>query len=413
MKRKTTLKVSGMHCATCKITVEKALKSLDGVENVSVNLNNETASVEYDGDRVKPSEIIGAIEDGGYGVINEKVAIKIGGMHCATCVNSVEEALKTLGVETTVNLNTERAYVTYNPDNVTIDDMKRIIEDSGYQFLGIEGRGGDEEKKIREKDLRDKLIRIVVGLSFSLPLMALMLLNVHLSGYLTLSIVTIPFIYVSHPIFRAAYHSLKAKTLSMDVMYSFAMGVAFISSLFGTLEVLPENFMFYDTALMLAAFLMVGRYLETRARRRTLMAIKKLIALQPKNVTVIRHGREEEIPIEEIAKGEILLVRVGEHVPTDGGVEEGEGWIDESMISGEPIPVLKGVDSRVVGGTIVKDGFLKIKATRIGEETLLAQIIKLVQDAQGTKPRIQMLADRVVNYFLPAVLGIAIVTLIV
>jgi len=417
--KKAKIKISGMNCASCALNVEKSLKNLDGVDEAQVNLNIEEADVEFDPEKLKLSELESAVENAGYGVVNEKVTLKIGGMTCAMCVKAIEEVLSKLdGVtEVTVNLAAERAYVTYNPKMTSIQDMKEAIEDIGYQYLGVEGEETqDMEEKIRKEDLRSKRNRIIVGFGVSIPLLIIAYANIPLPiplPYFMLMVSLIPFIYVSYPIFIAASRALRNGLLDMDVMYSLGIGVAFVASLLGTFQiVLTPEFMFYDTALMLAAFLMLGRYLEARAKGNTSTAIKKLIGLQPKTATIIRDGQEMEIKIEEVETDDLVVVKPGEKVPADGKVVDGESYVDESAITGEPLPVFKDSGKNVVGGTINQNGVLKFRATKIGKDTVLAQIIKLVEMAQGSKPPVQRVADRAVTYFIPTILTIALVAFI-
>ncbi|MHA1463178.1 MAG: heavy metal translocating P-type ATPase [Candidatus Heimdallarchaeota archaeon] len=416
-RKKIELKVSGMTCASCVTTIEKSLSNLGGVTKAQVNLGTETASIEYDSTKLKLPDLEKAITDVGYEVINEKAVIKIGGMTCAMCVKTNEEALKKLDgvISANVNLGAEKAYVTYNSKLITIADLKKAIEAVGYQFLGVEGEETEDlEEKARAKGLKEKRNRIIIGFSVSIPLMALMYIPLDWPfpmAYFML-VVSLPvFVYVSHPIFIAGYRALKNKTLNMDVMYSMGIGVAFVSSIFGTFEiVLTREFLFYETAVMLATFLTLGRYLETRAKGKTSEAIKKLIGLQPKTATIIRDNSEIEIPIEDVQVNDIVVVKPGEKIPVDGIVVDGESYVDESMISGEPIPVLKKKNRSVVGGTINKNGVITFKATKIGKDTVLSQIITLVQEAQGSKPPVQRIADMAVAYFIPTVLAIAIIS---
>jgi Cu+-exporting ATPase len=336
-----------------------------------------------------------------------KATLKIGGMTCAMCVKTIENVLGSLDgiVSVTVNLGAEKAYVTYNPWIVTIAGMKKAVEDAGYQYLGVEG----EEAEDLETAKRN---RFIVGFAVSIPLMILMYAPVTLPfpmAYLMLLVSTPAFVYVSYPIFSAAYRSLKNKNLNMDVMYSMGIGVAFGSSLLGTFGIiLTGEFRFYDTALMLAAFLMLGRYLESRAKGKTSEAIKRLIGLQPKTATVLREDQAMELPIEDVQINDIIRVKPGEKIPVDGEVIEGESYVDEAMITGEPIPVLKQEGASVVGGTLNKNSVLTFRATKIGRETVLSQIIQLVEEAQGSRPPVQRIADKAVSYFIPAVLGIAL-----
>lgn len=418
-KKNANIKISGMSCASCAINVEKSLQTLEGVDKAHVNLGTEEATVEYDPEKLKLAALENAVEDAGYGVINEKVTIKIGGMTCAMCVKAIEDVLNKIeGVsDVNVNLASEKAYVTYNPKMTSILEFKEAITDLGYQYLGVEGEEtSDVEEEIRRKDLEGKRNRIIVGFGFAIPLMIIMLGNIETPIYMPyflLLVSIVPFIYVSYPIFTAAYRSLRNGNLDMDVMYSMGIGVAFVASVLGTFNiVLTPEFLFYETALMLAAFLMLGRYLETRAKGRTSTAIKKLIGMQAKKATVIRNNTEIEIPIEEVEIKDIVVVKPGEKVPADGKVVSGESYVDESAITGEPIPVFKNPGKNVVGGTVNKNGALKFEASRIGKDTVLAQIIRLVESAQGSKPPVQRIADKAVTYFIPTVLTIAIVSFI-
>lgn len=419
-KKKAELKISGMTCANCVTTIEKSLSNLDGVLSASVNLGTEIGSIEYDPEKLNLSDLESTVKNAGYDVINEQVIIKIGGMTCANCVATVEKALRKLdGVgATNVNLGSEKAYVTYNPNLISIASMRSAIEGAGYQYLGLEGEETvDLEEKLREKNLRAKRNRIIIGFAVSMPLMALMYIPLSWPfpmAYFMLVVSTPVFIYVSHPIFSAGYRALKNKSLNMDVMYSMGIGVAYVSSLFGTFEVvLTRDFLFYETAVMLATFLTFGRYLETRAKGKTSEAIKKLMGLQAKTAIVIRDNKEIKIAIEDVLVHDIVVVKPGEKVPVDGLVVDGESYVDESMITGEPIPVLKKKDQNVVGGTLNKDGALRVSATKIGKDTVLAQIIKLVGEAQSSKPPVQRIADKAVAYFIPTVLTIALISFLV
>lgn len=423
-KNKAEIKIAGMHCASCALNVEKSLNKLEGVAKAQVNFGTEKATVEYDANKVELQELEDTVEEAGYGVVNEKAIIKIGGMTCAMCVQAIEGVLKKIdGISAvTVNLAAEKAYVTYNPQMTSVNEMKDAIENLGYEYLGLEGEiSGDREDKLREADLKGKRNRFIVAFAVSIPLMILMYAGVMMPfnmAYFMLAVTILPFIYVSYPIFSAAYRSLQIRTLNMDVMYSMGIGVAFFSSILGTFNVvLTPEFMFYETALMLAGFLMFGRWLESRAKGRTGTAIKKLLGLQAKNATVLRDegasSVEIQIPTEDVVVGDIVLVKPGERIPVDGKVVSGESYVDESMITGEPIPNLKIAGSSVVGGTINQNGVLKFRSEKIGKDTVLAQIIKLVESAQGSKPPVQRIADQAVSYFIPTVLTIAIVSFIV
>ncbi|HPZ32802.1 MAG TPA: heavy metal translocating P-type ATPase [Methanoculleus sp.] len=417
-KRKAELKVTGMHCASCALNVERALAAREGVHDARVNLATGTASVDYDPAKTTIADIEQAVADAGYGVLKSTATVRIGGMVCASCASVVEASLTGLdGVyDARVNLAAENAYIVYNPELVTIADIRAAIEDAGYTYLGLEEEiPADIEEKMREEDLREKFRRFTIGFAVSVPLFVIMLLGIPgmlalpVSFNLILLIITLPvFVYVSAPIFKAAAAALRHRALTMDVMYAMGIGVAYGASILGTFEVLltPE-FAFYDTAVMLASFLTLGRYLEARAKGKTSDAIRSLVGLRPKTATVIRDGREVEVPVEAVVPGDIIIVRPGEKVPVDGVVVGGESSVDESMITGEPIPVEKREGDAVVGGTLNVNGVLRVRAERVGKEMVLAQIIRLVREAQGSKPSVERIADVAVSYFIPAVLAVA------
>lgn len=349
--------------------------------------------------------------------INNKLAsvsIKVGGMRCASCASIIEKSLKKLAgvVDVSVNLNAETVYVTYDPIKTSIASMKEAIEAAGYQFYGVaKAEVADIDETAHQKSIQQLRNRMLVGFFSGAILMALTFLPLKLPlpmSYVMLIIAAPTFFYTGLPIFNGAYRSLLHRQLNMDVMYSLGIGVAFVASLLSTLKLLSHDFLFYETAILLSAFLTLGRYLETRAKGKTTTAIKRLIALQSRTATVVR-DKELEIPITEVKVGDIILVKPGEKIPVDGEVIAGESYVDESMLTGEPIPRLKLPGDSVIGGTINKNGVLKFRAEKIGDETVLAQIIRLVEQALGSKPPIQRIADRIVSYFIPVVLGIAII----
>lgn len=428
--KKVEIKVSGMACAACSAAVERSLQNLDGVISAAVNLAAGTALIEFDPESLRLADLEKAIKDAGYDVVDDEVVLKIGGMSCAMCVAALQKALLNLDgvVEARVNLASEKAYVLYNPRLVGLAEMKKAVIDAGYQFQGLAGEEGaaDRDKEVREKDLAEKKKRIIIGAVASLLLMLLMYLPLHqifslnhhetvpdTMGLIMLALSGPVFIYVSLPIFRAAIRSLSHRLLDMDVMYGMGIGVAYLSSILGTFGVvLTPDFMFYETAVMLATFLTLGRYLEARAKGRTSEAIVKLVGLQPRKAVILKDGKEKEIYAEEIMVGDLLFVRPGEKIPADGMVVQGESYVDESMITGESIPVLKKPGSSAVGGTLNKNGSLQIRATRVGKDTALARIISLVEAAQGSRPRVQRIADRAVSYFIPTIISIALASFI-
>ena len=423
-KRKAELKISGMHCASCALNIERALEGRDDVYDARVNLAAGTATVEYDPAKATLADLEKTVTDAGFEVVRDEITIRIGGMVCASCAQVIEASLTDLeGIyEARINLATETAQIAYNPALVTTSEIRAAVEDAGYQYLGLaEEVPEDLEARAREEDLRDKFRRFTVGFAVSIPLFLYMIAGMPgaaalpVSVNLVMLVITLPvFAYVTAPIFRAAAVALRSRALTMDVMYAMGIGVAYGASIFGTFGiVLTPEFNFYDTAVMLAAFLTLGRYLEARAKGRTSDAIKNLIGLRPKTATVIRDDREVEVAIDEVVVGDILLVRPGEKVPVDGMVVGGESAVDESMITGEPIPAGKREGDRVVGGTLNVNGVLRVRAEKIGKDMVLSQIIRLVRDAQGSRPPVERIADVAVSYFIPTVLAIATIAFLV
>ncbi|MGA3173147.1 MAG: heavy metal translocating P-type ATPase [Syntrophorhabdales bacterium] len=412
---KAEIRIAGMTCAMCAKAVEKSVSKLPGVFQAEVNLGKETATVEWDRERVGIAEIEKAVAEAGYRVVDEKTSIKVGGMTCVMCARAIEKAVSSVEGVTgvSVNLGAERAEVTYNPRMASPQDMRRAIEEAGYKYLGVEGEDtGDLEARVRAQDLREKLNRVIIGFAAGIPLMVLMFLPMAMQGavpYVMLVVATPVFAYVSYPIFFAAWRAVRNRNLNMDVMYAMGVGVSFAASVLGTFRVLlSRDFLFYDSAVLLATFLSMGRYLEARAKGRTGDAIRRLMGLQPKRAIVLRDKEEIEVAVQDVVVGDTIIVRPGEKLPVDGEVTAGASYVDESMITGEPIPVLKKAGDSVVGGTINQNSVLTFVARKVGRDTVLAQIVRLVEEAQGSKPPVQRIADRVVAYFIPVVLVIAL-----
>ncbi|MFO8050265.1 MAG: heavy metal translocating P-type ATPase [Thermoplasmatota archaeon] len=407
--------VKGMTCAVCVNAIRSELEKMDGIETADVNLGTETATVNYDPSKIDIKDMEETIENVGYEVQRETAVIRIGGMTCAMCVKAIETGLEEVeGIsEVKVNLGSEKAHVSYDPHLVSLGDMRKSIEDIGYEYIGTEeDETSIKEKETHDRDQRGRMFRFTVGLGIGIPLMLFMQLGPDPPfdmAYPLFFTITPIFLFISYPIFSAAFRSLKHRNLNMDVMYSMGMGVAFIASILGTFEIfLDRSFLFYDTILMLGAFLTLGRFLESRAKGKTNEAIRRLIGLKPKTATVSREGKDVVIDIEDVEAGDTVIIGPGEKVPVDGKVISGSSHVDEAMVTGEPVPDRKESGDSLVGGTINGDGLLKMEATKVGKDTVLSQIIRLVEEAQGSRPEIQRLADRVVSYFIPAVLTIAI-----
>ncbi len=413
------LRVTGMTCAVCARTVEKALRTVDGVHGVEVNLNSERAHVVYDAGRAPVSALVRAVEGAGYGVAREEMTLRVGGMSCAMCARTIESALARIPgvIAATVHLGTETAHVTVLPGVVSARQLQEAIERAGYQYLGLGTMGAEPEDEAGHKqEMARRRRRFLVGFVAALVVMVAMYLPVRWPlplAYLLFLISAPAFVYVGGPIFRAAGRALRHRTLDMNVMYALGMGVAFVASLLATLHLLPHDFLFYETALMLAAFLTLGRYLEARAKKKTSAAIKKLMGLRPRTATVVRDGERVEVPVDEVRVGEILIVRPGERLAVDGVVTSGGSYVDESMVTGEPVPVFKGPGDKVIAGTLNTNSALHYRAEKVGAATLLAQIVQLVEKTQASKPPVQRLADRVVAVFIPIVLTVALLAFVI
>jgi len=348
--------------------------------------------------------------------VEEEVSVKIGGMTCAMCVKAIEAALSDLkGVKhVSVNLATESARIVFDPKQVSTREIGEVIEGIGYRFIGVEG---EEEVEAIEEEMQH-IAKLKRKFAVAASIGAVLLILAHTKpvaipyGFVGFILSTPAVYYSGKEMFSAALRALKHKTLNMDVMYSMGVGSAYLASVAATLGFLPPDYLFYETSVMLLAFLLLGRMLESIARGKTSDAIRRLAGLQAKTAAVIRDGKEVRVRVEDVRVGDIVVVRPGERIPVDGVVIEGESYVDESIVSGEAIPVLKKVGDEVIGATINKNGVLKVRATRVGKDTYISQIIRLVEQAQNTKPRIQRVADTIVAYFIPVVLFIAITSFI-
>lgn len=347
-------------------------------------------------------------------------------MTCVMCSRAVTSAVSKMpGVYSThVNLVSETADVLYNPTVVTTDDIGDRINAIGYEYMGIHDDNSINNNILEQKHAdsqKKKLYRIIVGFFFSALLMYLMFGNVNLghdASHIMLAISILPFIYVSYPIIKSGLTSLRHLNLNMDVMYTLGIGVSFIASVLSTFHLLGSSeFMLYDTSIMLGSFLMLGKYLEDRAKGKTSDSIKKLVQLKSTDATVekMHDGKmiQENVPINEVFKGNIVIVKPGEKIPLDGVIIEGNSYVDESLVTGESVPISKEVGSNVIGGSINKNGSFKFRVTNTNEKTILSQIISMVQDAQNSSPPIQKLADKVIKYFIPTILVIAIIAFLI
>jgi len=438
--KQVTLPISGMTCASCVVHVEHGLKEVEGVQNATVNLANERATVQFDPTKTTIEQMVAAVRDVGYDVVVDKITLPIGGMTCASCVMHVENGLKQVpGVlNVNVNLATERATVEMIPGAVTIADLKRAVEETGYEVLDL-GEQTDElvdrERELREQERQREWRDLMIGIVFTLPLFVLVmthdLLAVGLGMHGTLpwflksptfdwiafALATPVQFYVGRSYHRGAWKSLRAGAPNMDLLISLGTNAAYwysvIVVLAGVFGVFIGEHLYFESAAVIITLIKVGKYLEARAKGQTSEAIKNLMKLQAKTARVERDGQEIEIPVNQVRVGDIVSVRPGEKIPVDGVIVAGSSAIDESMITGESLPVEKTVGDPVIGATINKMGAFKFEARKVGRETALAQIIRLVEEAQGSKAPIQRLADQISAVFVPVVVVIALATFIV
>ncbi|WP_274892400.1 heavy metal translocating P-type ATPase [Thermoanaerobacterium sp. R66] len=425
MPEKATLKISGMSCASCAAKIEKGLKNMDGVDEANVNLAIEKATVVYDPTKVNIDDMTKKIEDLGYGVIKDKVELILIGMSCASCAAKIEKALNNLqGVNrATVNFATETATVEFDSSKVDVAAMIKAVRNIGYDAKEKTGIGMDTEKEEREREVKTLKRLVTISSILTIPLLISMFGRIF--GF-SAGILDNPWaqIIISFPVqfiigyryYKGAWHNLKNLSANMDTLIAMGTTAAYFYSLYNVFtKPMSEihNYLYFEAPAVIITLITLGKLLEAIAKGKTSEAIKKLMGLQAKTARVLRNGEEIDIPIEEVKVGDVVIVRPGEKIPVDGVIVEGSSAIDESMITGESIPVDKNVNDEVIGATINKTGTFKFKATKVGKDTVLSQIIKMVEDAQGSKAPIQEIADKVSGVFVPVVIGIAVITFLI
>ncbi|MEK4884790.1 heavy metal translocating P-type ATPase [Bacillus sp. FSL W8-0223] len=418
-----TLKVTGMTCAACSNRIEKVLNKMDGVE-ANVNLAMEKATVKYDPSKQSVADIQTRINKLGYGVATEKVTLDIEGMTCAACATRIEKGLNRMeGVTSaTVNLATNSAVVEYNEGILSVGDILEKIKKLGYK-----GQIRNEEQDHagrREELLKQKKRQLTISIILSLPLLYTMIAHlpvdlglplphILMNPWFQLLLATPVQFYIGGPFYLGAYRALRNKSANMDVLVALGTSAAYFYSLYEAFKTLanPEYMpkLYFETSAVLITLVLVGKYFETLAKGRTTEAISKLLSLQAKEALVIRNGQEVKVPLEEVVIGDTILVKPGEKIPVDGTVIAGVSSVDESMITGESIPVDKKEGDSVIGATMNTNGVLTIRAEKVGKETALANIIKIVEEAQGSKAPIQRMADVISGIFVPIVVGISVV----
>ena len=417
---KAHIHITGMTCTTCAATIEKGLSETPGVEQAKVNFAAEKAYIEYDPAKIDLSKIKGAISRLGYGTATRKSIFPVSGMTCASCVARVEQALSSVPgvISANVNLASEKATVEYI-EGTELADLRRAVEDAGYK-LGLEAETLEDVETAIQREMQAVKKRFIFAAVLAGIIMALMWAPSFLGkGYLLWALATPVQFWAGWRFYRGTWGALKHRTADMNTLIAVGTSAAYVYSMVAVL--FPglfaagglEPHLYFDTSAMIIALILLGRFLEARARRQTSEAIKKLIGMQPKTALIIRDGKEIEIPVDDVGVGDLILVRPGERVPVDGIIQLGYSTIDESMITGESMPVEKKVGDEVIGATINKIGSFQFEATKVGRNTTLAQIIRLVEEAQGSKAPIQRLADVIASYFVPVVIGIAIITFVI
>ncbi|MBT2679571.1 copper-translocating P-type ATPase [Bacillus sp. ISL-35] len=416
-----TLSITGMTCAACATRIEKNIAKVPGVQKANVNLATEKASVIYDPAVASVNDVIAKIKKTGYGVQEEKVQLDIIGMTCASCSTRVEKGLKKVeGVTSAaVNLATEKAIIEYIPGNTNIEQIMAAVKKVGYDARVVGDSNDDYERSAREKEYKTQVRKFTVGAILSVFFLIQMISDFameygngmffHMSPWVQFLLATPVQFYVGGHYYRDAFNAVRGGSANMAVLVVLGTSAAYFYSLIVTI-LGTGQFLYYEAAAIVMTLIVLGKLLETRAKGQTSEAIKTLMGLQAKTAKVLRNGEELDIPLEEVQTGDMIFVRAGEKVPVDGEIIEGNTTVDESMLTGESMPVTKGKGDTVIGATVNKHGAFTFKATKVGKDTALAQIIKLVEEAQGSKAPIQKLADKISGIFVPIVILIALGT---
>jgi len=427
--KETNLQISGMTCAACATRIEKGLNKLAGVESANVNLALEKSAIKYDPSQINVDDIEKKIRDLGYDVVTEKEEFDITGMTCAACATRIEKGLNKLEgvVKANVNLALEKATVEFNGSMLTNTDIIKKVEALGYEAQIIEETKDTSDH--RQKEIAKQLKKFIFSAILSFPLLWAMVGHFSFTSFIwvpemfmnpwvQLALATPVQFIIGSQFYIGAYKALKNKSANMDVLVALGTSAAYFYSLYLSMMSLMEKSaheveLYYETSSILITLIILGKLFEAKAKGRSSEAIKKLMGLQAKTAIVVRKGIELEIPIEEVVVGDLLYIKPGEKIPVDGIIIEGRSAVDESMLTGESVPVDKSIGDEVIGATLNKNGFLQIEATKVGRDTALAQIIKVVEEAQGSKAPIQRLADKISGVFVPIVVAIAIITFII
>jgi Cu+-exporting ATPase len=418
--RRIVLPIGGMTCGACSARVERGLKKLEGVVSVNVNLASEKAMIEYNPEKAGFERFAETIENLGYEVKSDKAVLSIGGMTCAACSSRVERTLKKLAgvVSVNVNLATEKATVAYLPGQIEVPELAKAVTDIGYFIKEEEKEGrGKGESDEDAKKIQEAKRRLIIAWAFTGPMVIVMAVHLlvhihflHLYHQLIMFLLATPVVFwAGHKTNSSALKASLHLSPNMDVLVSLGTFAAYSTAVASFFVKIPS---FAMPAAMIMAFHLIGRYLETMARGRASQAIKKLLKLEAKSARILVDGEEVEVPIERVQVGNVMVVRPGEKIPTDGVVVRGSSSVDESMATGESMPVEKRERDEVIGATINQQGAMQVKATKIGKDTFLSQVIKMVEECQGSKVPIQEFADRVTFYFVPVVITLAVMTFV-
>ncbi|WP_394229321.1 heavy metal translocating P-type ATPase [Bacillus thuringiensis] len=425
-KKEANLQISGMTCAACANRIEKGLKKVEGVHEANVNFALEKTKIMYDPTKTNPQQFKEKVESLGYGIVSDKAEFTISGMTCAACANRVEKRLNKLdGVnKATVNFALESATVDFNPDEVNVNEMKSAITKLGYK-LEVKPDDQDASTDHRLQEIERQKKKFIISFILSFPLLWAMVSHFSFTSFIylpdmlmnpwvQLALATPVQFIIGGQFYVGAYKALRNKSANMDVLVALGTSAAYFYSVYLSIQSIGSSEhmtdLYFETSAVLITLIILGKLFEAKAKGRSSEAIKKLMGLQAKTATVVRDGTEIKILIEEVVAGDIVYVKPGEKIPVDGEIVEGKSAIDESMLTGESIPVDKSIGDVVIGSTINKNGFFKVKATKVGRDTALAQIIKVVEEAQGSKAPIQRVADQISGIFVPVVVVIAIIT---
>jgi Cu+-exporting ATPase len=425
-----SLKIEGMTCASCAKAVERATRKLQGVTEANVNLATEKLNISFDEGKLSVVDIQTAVEKAGYKAISDSVSktLKIEGMTCASCAKTVERVTRKLEgvIEANVNIATEKLSISYEPSKVKIIDIKKSVEKAGYKAIEEEN-AVDTDKERKEKEIKLLWKKFIIAAIFTIPLLYISMghmIGLPLPGFvdpmmnpeafaLSQLFLTIPVIVAGNKYYTIGFKALVRRSPNMDSLIAIGTSAAVLYGVFATVKIIGGDTsyamdLYFESAAVIITLITLGKYLESLSKGKTSEAIKKLMGLAPKTAIVIRNGKETEITIEEVEVGDVIVVKPGEKMPVDGEVVEGNTSVDESMLTGESIPVEKNPGDKIIGASINKNGAIKYKATKVGKDTALAQIIKLVEDAQGSKAPIAKLADVISGYFVPIVIILSI-----